>query len=58
MAPDLRASAIIGSILAFEAIVRDGSLINNGMPVFAEMSDEQRLALRHYVRQQAQQVTN
>ncbi len=40
MAPDLRASAIIGSNLAFEGIVRDGSLINNGMPVFAEISDE------------------
>ncbi len=58
MAPDLRASAIIGSNLAFEAIVRDGSLINNGMPVFAEISDEQLLALRHYVRQQAQQATD
>ncbi len=54
MAPDLRVSAVVGSDFAFGAVVRDGSLIDNGMPVFSEMTDDELLALRHYVRRQAQ----
>ena len=54
MAPDLRASAIVGSDTAFEAVVRDGSLIGNGMPVFADMTDDELLSLSHCIRQQAQ----
>lgn len=53
MAPDLRASAIVGASASFDAIVRGGSLKNNGMPRFANLSDEQLNALRHYIRQQA-----
>jgi len=54
MAPDLRASEVVGSSTAFAAIVRGGSLKQNGMPQFAHLTDEQLMALRHYIRQQAE----
>ena len=54
MAPDLRASEVVGSSAAFESIVRGGSLTYNGMPRFDHLTDEQLLALRHYIRQQAE----
>jgi quinohemoprotein ethanol dehydrogenase len=54
MAPDLRASAVVGSDTAFDDTVRGGSRKENGMPAFAHLSDEQLQALRHYVRLQAQ----
>ncbi len=52
-APDLRASPLPLSDLAFAAIVRDGGLIKRGMPEFPEFSDEELDGLRHYIRQQA-----
>ena len=55
MAPDLRASEIIGASTGFDAIVRGGTLKHNGMPRFAHLTDAQLLALRHYIRQQAEQ---
>jgi quinohemoprotein ethanol dehydrogenase len=54
MAPDLRASEVIGASTAFAAIVRDGSLKPSGMPRFAHLTDVQLLALRNYIRQQAE----
>jgi quinohemoprotein ethanol dehydrogenase len=54
MAPDLRASQVIGASTAFEAIVRDGSLKPSGMPRYAHLTDVQLLALRNYIRQQAE----
>jgi quinohemoprotein ethanol dehydrogenase len=56
MAPDLRASAILASAEAFADVVRGGSRMGNGMPRYAHLSDEQLLALRHYLRQEAEQA--
>ena len=52
-APDLRASSVPLSAEAFAAIVRDGALLNRGMPSFSEFSDDELSALRHYIRQRA-----
>ena len=52
-APDLRASAIPLSADGFAQVVRAGSLVARGMPAYAELSDRQLLALRHYLRGEA-----
>jgi quinohemoprotein ethanol dehydrogenase len=54
MAPDLRASPILASGDAFAEVVRNGALQKNGMPVFEHLLDEQLLAIRHYVRREAE----
>jgi len=54
-APDLRASPVLLSAEGFAAIVRDGTLLSRGMPRFAELSDSQLDALRHYVRAKARE---
>jgi len=54
MAPDLRASELIGNSEAFETVVRGGGLMQNGMPRFAHLTDQQMMAIRHYIRQQAE----
>ena len=56
MAPDLRASALVGSAEAFAEVVRNGALQENGMPVFEHLSDEQLLRLRHYLRREAEKA--
>ena len=53
IAPDLRASAVPLSQEAFAHVVRDGALLARGMPRFAELTDDQLEALRHYFRQSA-----
>ena len=53
IAPDLRASPVLLSAEAFTHVVRDGALAPRGMPQFAELSDGQLDALRHFVRQKA-----
>jgi quinohemoprotein ethanol dehydrogenase len=52
-APDLRASAVPLSAAGFAAIVRDGALVDRGMPRFAELSDGELDSLRHFVRAKA-----
>jgi len=54
MAPDLRASAVPLSAEAFEQVVRQGALKQNGMPPFADYSDEKLKGLRHFIRMQAE----
>ena len=56
MAPDLRASAVLASEEAFADVVRGGSRMKNGMPRYAHLSDEQLLALRHYLRREAEKA--
>ncbi|MDJ0905774.1 MAG: PQQ-dependent dehydrogenase, methanol/ethanol family [Woeseiaceae bacterium] len=56
MAPDLRASPILASQEAFASVVRDGSLQVNGMPIFEHLSDDELLAIRHYVRREAEKA--
>ena len=52
-APDLRASPVVLSAEGLAAIVRDGALVERGMPRFAELGDSQLEALRHYLRSRA-----
>jgi quinohemoprotein ethanol dehydrogenase len=52
-APDLRASSIPLDPGAFQAVVQGGGLRSHGMPQFNDLSDEELLALRHYIRAQA-----
>ena len=54
MAPDLRASPILASAEAFAEVARSGSLMENGMPVYSHLTDEQLLRIRHYVRREAE----
>jgi quinohemoprotein ethanol dehydrogenase len=54
IAPDLRASPIPLDSGGFDAVVREGVLLANGMPQFEEMTDEQLRAVRHYIRAEAQ----
>jgi quinohemoprotein ethanol dehydrogenase len=54
IAPDLRASPIVLSPEGFADVVRGGARRPRGMPSFGNMSDEHLLALRHYIRQQAE----
>jgi len=57
VAPDLRASSIPLSAPAFAAIVRDGGLVERGMPRFAELTDTELDAMRHYIRARARGMT-
>ena len=52
-APDLRASPIALNADAFDAVVH-GGLVSRGMPPFPELSAADLAALRHYIRQRAQ----
>ena len=56
LAPDLRASSLVLSEQAFAEVVRGGAKRARGMPSY-ELSDAQLLALRHYIREQAERVT-
>ncbi len=56
MAPDLRASAVPLDKAAFAGVVRDGQRLQMGMPVFPEMTEEQLDALRHFIRQRANET--
>ncbi|AEG49797.1 PQQ-dependent dehydrogenase, methanol/ethanol family [Sphingobium chlorophenolicum L-1] len=51
--PDLRKSAIVPDMNAFEQIVRQGVARQLGMPKFGELGDRDLRAVQHYVRQQA-----
>jgi quinohemoprotein ethanol dehydrogenase len=52
-APDLRASSIPTSAESFAAVVRDGALLQSGMPKFDELTPDDLLLLRSYVRLEA-----
>ena len=53
-APDLRASGVPLLREAFENVVRNGALSDNGMPIYRDLTDEQLESLRHYIRSQAE----
>jgi quinohemoprotein ethanol dehydrogenase len=55
MAPDLRASPIVLSPEAFALVVREGIKGNMGMPTYQELTDEDLLALRHFIRKKARE---
>jgi quinohemoprotein ethanol dehydrogenase len=50
MAPDLSASAVVLDAEAFQQVVREGARTPLGMPRYSELTDEQLLAIRHYIR--------
>jgi quinohemoprotein ethanol dehydrogenase len=52
-APDLRTSSVPMSAESLDAVVRGGALVPNGMPRFAEMTEEQLADLREYLRSRA-----
>ncbi len=54
MAPDLRASGIPLSEEAFANVVRGGASSVRAMPAFPDITDQELLALRHYIREQAE----
>ena len=54
IAPDLRASGIPLLREAFENVVRNGALSDNGMPIYRDLTDEQLESLRHYIRSRAE----
>ena len=55
-APDLRASPAIVSDEAFLSIVRDGTLRQQGMPPFRDLSDSMIEDIRQYVRMKAREA--
>jgi quinohemoprotein ethanol dehydrogenase len=56
MAPDLRASTVPLTAASFATVVK-GGIEGRGMPAFAEATDRDLDALRHYLRQQARLET-
>jgi quinohemoprotein ethanol dehydrogenase len=52
--PDLRASAVVLSDEAFATVVREGALLQRGMPAFRNLSDRHLKALQHFIRAQAE----
>jgi len=55
-APDLRASTVPLSLEAFAQIRRGGALEARGMPRFAELTDAELDAIRHYLRARAREA--
>ncbi len=56
-APDLRASLVVLSEIGFATVVRDGSRLARGMPAYPEFTDDELLAMRHYIRYVAEQAS-
>jgi quinohemoprotein ethanol dehydrogenase len=52
LALDLRASAVVPVLSAFDVVVRGGAKRSLRMPSF-KLTDQELLALQHYIRQQA-----
>ena len=55
-APDLRGSPYPTNREAFQAVLKDGSLVGAGMPAFPELTTDQIEAIRHYLRARARQL--
>jgi quinohemoprotein ethanol dehydrogenase len=53
-APDLRASTIPTDAEAFASVVRDGALVEAGMPKFDDLTPDQVESIRHFIRHQAE----
>jgi quinohemoprotein ethanol dehydrogenase len=55
MAPDLRASPIPLQFESFREVVKNGSKLDMGMPVYADMTDDELLSIVHFIRKAARQ---
>lgn len=53
MAPDLRASPAVQDSDTFKSIVHDGARLDNGMPAFPKLTNDEVESLRHYIRKEA-----
>ena len=58
MAPDLRSSAVVLESATFARIVRSGTRANRGMPAYEQLTDQQLLALQHFLRREAERALN
>jgi len=56
VAPDLRRSPYLLSREAFRGVVHGCALVANGMPCFAELTDDQLIDLRQYLRTETQKA--
>jgi quinohemoprotein ethanol dehydrogenase len=56
MAPDLRASPIVLSQQMLTMVLREGIKGKMGMPVYKELTDEDILAIQHFIRQTAREA--
>ena len=56
IAPDLRASPLVLSRDGFAALLHGDSLVEKGMPQYAELSDVQLDGLRHFIRSKAEEA--
>ena len=56
-APDLRGSPVTLTKEAFAAVVKDGALVERGMPSFPELTEQELEALRHYIHSRAAIMT-
>ena len=54
MAPDLRAFGVVLSETGFADVVRGGARVGKGMPAHTDLTDQELLALRHYIRMHAE----
>lgn len=52
-APDLRTSHAVVADKVFDAIVRGGALVSNGMPAYPELEEGELAAVRQYLRSRA-----
>ena len=50
VAPDLRRSPIPVSAEAFASVLKQGALVHSGMPIFGEINESDRAAIRQYLR--------
>ena len=58
MAPDLRGSAVVLESATFARIVRSGTRANRGMPAYEQLTDQQLVALQHFLRREAERALN
>lgn len=56
--PDLRASKIVLDLRAMSQVVRKGALVPRGMPQFEEYTENDVLAIQHFVRSKARLELN
>ena len=54
--PDLRESALALDQAAFLQVVKGGALLENGMPRYDWLSEQQAVDIWHYIRQQARKA--
>lgn len=53
MAPDLRASFVVTQAEQFARVVRGGTRTARGMPMYADITDQELAALQHFLRRMA-----